>query len=208
MIQNLHRRIRKIGKKGESVARPAHAKHNPLRDVFELVILIALAFGLAFGLRTYVCEPFVIPSASMTSTLKVGDRVLGEKLTYRNSGPQVGDIITFKDPEDDSLILIKRVVATAGQVVEIKDGKVYVDGAVLSESYTNGKPSYPFVNEHGTNLDADVTYPYTVPEGYVWVMGDNRTNSKDSRYFGAIPISSVTSKALFVFWPFEDFGAI
>lgn len=189
------------------MARPAHAKHNRLRDFFELVILVALAFGAALLIRSFVAEPFVIPSTSMTSTLNVGDRLIGEKITYRGSDPKAGDIITFEDPDNPSQILIKRVIATAGQVVELKDGVVYIDGIALSEPYTSGKKSYP-LNGHASKLDNDIEYPYTVPEGYVWVMGDNRTNSQDSRYFGAIPISSVTSRALFVFWPLENIGAI
>lgn len=189
------------------MAHPAHAKHSIVRDILELVILIAVAFGVAFALRTYVCEPFIIPSASMTDTLKIGDRVFGEKITYRNSEPQVGDIVTFTDPENPEQILIKRVIATAGQTVELKDGKVIVDGATLSESYTDGKPSYA-IDDHSDILDSAIEYPYTVPEGYIWVMGDNRTNSLDSRYFGAVSVSSVTSKALFVFWPLEDIGSI
>lgn len=189
------------------MARPAHAKHNPLRDVFEIIIIVALAFGVALLVRTYVAEPFVIPSTSMTETLKVGDRIIGEKLTYTTYDPEVGDIVTFKDPENPDTILIKRVIATAGQTVELKDGKVYVNGFALSESYTLGKQSYE-IQSHGSNLDANIEYPYTVPEGCVWVMGDNRTNSLDSRYFGAIPISSITSKAVFVFWPLEDIGSL
>lgn len=190
------------------MARPAHAKKSVLRDVVELIVLVALAFGIALLVRAYVAEPFIIPSTSMTETLKVGDRVIGEKLTYRESDPQVGDIVTFEDPEDSSQILIKRVIAVAGQTVELKGVSVYVDGVKLNEnSYTLGKQSNP-LDTHASSLDKDIEYPYTVPEGCVWVMGDNRTNSLDSRYFGAVKISSITSRALFVFWPLEDIGSL
>ena len=165
--------------------RSEHGRHGVLMDSLEIVALVAVAIVLALGIRTFVAEPFIIPSASMSDTLKVGDRLVGEKITYRTSSPQVGDIVTFTDPEDGSLTLIKRVIATAGQTVELVDGVVYVDGQALDEPYT-----------------------YVVPQGCIWVMGDNRTNSQDSRYFGAIPVSSVTSKALFVFWPLEDAGTI
>lgn len=190
------------------MARPAHSKHSVARDIIELVLLVVAAFGIALAIRTYVAEPFVIPSTSMTETLKVGDRVIGEKLTYLNSDPQVGDIVTFEDPEDSSQILIKRVIATAGETVELKGGSVYVNGVKLDEDeYTLGKQSNKLYS-HATSLDANIEYPYTVPEGCVWVMGDNRTNSLDSRYFGAIKISSITSRALFVFWPIEDIGSL
>ena len=178
-----------------------------MRDTAEVIVLIAVAIVLALGIRTFVAEPFIIPSASMSDTLKVGDRLVGEKLTYRTSEPQVGDIVTFTDPEDGSLTLIKRVVATAGQTVELVDGVVYVDGEALDEPYTDGKPSNPLPT-HSSQLASAVSYPYEVPQGCIWVMGDNRTNSQDSRYFGAISVSSVTSKALFVFWPLEDAGTI
>ena len=187
--------------------RSEHGKHGVLMDFLEITALVAVAIVLALGIRTFVAEPFIIPSASMSDTLKVGDRLVGEKITYRTSSPQVGDIVTFTDPEDGSLTLIKRVIATAGQTVELVDGVVYVDGQALDEPYTDGKPSYPLPT-HSSQLTDDITYPYVVPQGCIWVMGDNRTNSQDSRYFGAIPVSSVTSKALFVFWPLEDAGTI
>lgn len=184
------------------MARPAHAKRNIVRDLIEIVILVAVAVGVAFALRTFVIEPFVIPSASMVDTLEVGDRIFGEKITYANSDPARGDIVTFEDPEGSGTILIKRVIAVAGQTVTIEKGNIYVDGVKLAEQYTDGKETYA-LDAHGSNLDANIEYPYTVPEGYIWVMGDNRTNSLDSRYFGAIPISSVTSRALVIYWPFD-----
>lgn len=183
------------------------ARGGGIRDLLEIVVLVIVALVAAFLLRTYVAEPFVIPSASMEDTLKVGDRLIGEKLTYRSSSPQPGDIVTFEDPENPGTILIKRVIATEGQTVSLQGGKVIVDGTALDEPYTEGKASDP-ITRHAPTLSADIAYPYTVPAGSVWVMGDNRTNSLDSRYFGAIPVSSITSRAVFVFWPFSDFGAI
>ena len=81
-----------------------------------------------------------------------------------------------------------------------EDGLVYVDGVALSEPYTRGLPSY--------TLASDVSYPYTVLEGYLWMMGDNRTNSQDSRFFGAIPVSSVTGSGALVYWPLNDFSLL
>ncbi|MEE0593389.1 MAG: signal peptidase I, partial [Eggerthella lenta] len=93
-------------------------------------------------------------------------------------------------------------IAVGGQTVDIndEDGLVYVDGVALSEPYTRGLPSY--------TLASDVSYPYTVPEGYLWMMGDNRTNSQDSRFFGAIPVSSVTGRGALVYWPLNDFSLL
>ena len=81
---------------------------------------------------------------------------------------------------------------------------IYVDGVRLDEPYTHNLPSNPLTPAPGTNL----TYPYTVPDGYIWVMGDNRTNSQDARYFGAIPVSSVTGRGALVYWPLNNFGLL
>lgn len=91
-----------------------------------------------------------------------------------------------------------------GQTVDLRDGRVYVDGVLQDEPYTRGEPSYPLTPYYGLTID----YPYTVPEGGLWVMGDNRTNSQDSRYFGAIKESSVTGKAIFIYWPLTDVGPL
>lgn len=103
--------------------------------------------------------------------------------------------MTFQDPEIPGRVLIKRVIAVGGQTVDLVDGKVVVDGVALDEPYTQGKASEPL----NPAPDVDVSYPFTVPEGRLWVMGDNRTNSQDSRYFGAIKESSVTGHAVLVY---------
>ncbi len=173
----------------------------------EWVLTIAVGVGIALLVRAFVAEPFLIPSASMVPTIQEGDRVLGEKITYKGSSPQRGDVVTFVDPTDGSTTLIKRVVAVGGQTVDLRDGVVYVDDEALDEPYTHGKPSYP-LDRYASTLQGPIVYPYTVPEGCVWVMGDNRTNSLDSRYFGAVPISSVSSKACVIFWPPDDFATL
>ena len=140
----------------------------------------------------------------MEETIQVGDMLFSEKISYYVGEPAYGDIVTFADPEIPSRTLIKRVIATGGQTVDLVDGNVVVDGKVLVEPYTDGKPSYPLTPAYGTSL----IYPYTVPEGYLWVMGDNRTNSQDSRYFGAVDSKSVTGKAFFVYWPLDHLGPL
>lgn len=173
-------------------------KNSPIRLIVEIVIIVAVAIGLATLVTHFVIQPYEIPSGSMENTIEVGDRVFSEKVSYAFNDPQRGDIITFTDPSDPDRVLIKRVVATEGQTVELINGLVYVDGEPLNEPYTQGKPS--------EDLNSGITYPYTVPEGYVWVMGDNRTNSADSRAFGAIPIDSITGRAIFTYWPFDRLG--
>lgn len=175
-------------------------KNSPLRLVIEILLIIVVAVGLATLFTRFVMQPYEIPSGSMEQTIEVGDRVFSEKVSYMFGDPVQGDIITFEDPADSERVLIKRVIATGGQTVDLRDGVVYVNGTPLDEPYAQGKPSY--------DLNSGITYPYTVPEGYVWVMGDNRTNSADSRAFGAIPLESVTGHAVLRYWPLDRFGGL
>ena len=171
-----------------------------------LIVLVVLVVLLSWGLRTFVFQAYEIPSGSMEETIMPGDMVFSEKITYYGSDPAPGDIVTFQDPdpEQGGRILIKRVIAVGGQTVDLRDGRVYVDGVLQDEPYTRGEPSYPLTPYYGLTID----YPYTVPAGGLWVMGDNRTNSQDSRYFGAIKESSVTGKAIFIYWPLTDVGPL
>ena len=169
------------------------------RSFLGFIILLAAVVGAAWMLRLFAVSPYEIPSGSMESTIMINDRVFSEKISYYMHGIEPGDIVTFDDPEVQGRTLIKRCIAVGGQTVELIDGIVYVDGLPLDEPYTNGLPSEELVPAPGISI----TYPYLVPDGYIWVMGDNRTNSADSRYFGAVPASSVTGHAFCIYWPFE-----
>ena len=169
------------------------------RWLLETVVLVGLAFALAFAIRTLVVEPFIVPTGSMIPTIQIGNRVLAEKITYRFvRQPRYGDIVVFPDPKGEHPHLIKRVIATAGQVVDLRNGHVLVNGQELVEPYTHGLPSAP--------LTSDFKFPYTVPANDLWVMGDNRTNSGDSRVFGPIPVSEVQGHAVWTYWPLSAFG--
>ena len=169
----------------------------------DLLLTLACTLALVFFIRTFIAETYEVPSGSMLETIQIGDRLVGEKVSLHWRKPQPGDVVTFDDPDGSGVTLIKRVIATEGQMVDLQDGSLVVDGQVQNEDYTLGKPSYP-LDRHAANLNEDVSYPFTVPEGEIWVMGDNRTNSSDSRYFGSVPVSSVTSIAKFIFWPMAD----
>ena len=177
-------------------------KGSALRTFAEFAVVIIVALALAWCITTFVVQPYEIPSESMLETIQVEDRVLSEKITYRFNDPQPGDIVTFHSVEDWDTILIKRVIAVGGQTVDFVDGDgyVYVDGKRLDEPYTLGKPSL--------DRDSGVDYPYTVPEGEIWVMGDNRTNSSDSRVFGSVPVENLTGKAFARYWPIDRIGAL
>lgn len=185
-----------------------HASHNRpgfFGGLLKFVGLIVVVIALSFGLRTFVFQAYEIPSGSMEETIQTGDMVFAEKVSYYLRDVEQGDIITFNDPLSPGRVLIKRVIAVGGQTVDIndEDGYVYVDGEPLAEPYTDGLPSYRLENSI-----ANVTYPYTVPEGELWVMGDNRINSQDSRYFGSIDEDSVTGRGVLIYWPLDHFGLL
>jgi len=183
----------------------AREQSSGLRTFLSIVLMVAVVAIITVCLRLFVFVPYEIPSGSMEDTIMTGDMVFSEKVSYYFRGPQRGDIVTFDDPEVVNRTLIKRVIAVGGQTVDLVNGKVVVDGVSLDEPYTSGKESHPLSR---TAPGVTIEYPYKVPEGSIWVMGDNRTSSQDSRYFGAIPVSSVTGRAALVYWPFQDFGLL
>ncbi|WP_346696083.1 signal peptidase I [Thermophilibacter mediterraneus] len=185
----------------------AHSREAERRGLsgaawFAICLVVAIAAGLA--VRAFVAMPYVVPTGSMRDTIVEGDMLIGEKVTLAFDDPGQGDIVTFESPIDGET-LIKRVIAVGGQTVDLVDGAVYVDGEPLDEPYVDGRPSYSLSDLAGS---AQISYPYVVPEGTVWVMGDNRTDSKDSRYFGPVSLDAVTSKALFIYWPLSHVGAL
>ena len=166
--------------------------------------IILAAVGTVLLIRTFVIEPFSIPTESMCDTIEVGDSVLAEKITLELGGTvSTGDIIVFENPEKDPEkdVLCKRVVARAGQTIDMIDGSVYIDGKKIAEDYVVGG-SYPLYIGKAKRI----SYPYRVPEGELWVMGDNRENSADSRYFGAIPEDSVIGICVMRYLPMNRFG--
>lgn len=169
------------------------------RWLFETALMILIAFALAQGIKAVIVQPFVIPTGSMIPTIEIGDRVLAEKITYRFShGPRYGDIVVFDDPTGQHPQLIKRVIAVGGQTVDVREGAVWVDGKKLVEPYTHGKV---------TELET-LKLPVTLKSDQVWLMGDNRTNSLDARFFGPQPVSKVRGRAFWTYWPMNRFGAL
>jgi signal peptidase I len=164
------------------------------RRALEIFFLCAFAFLIATGVRTFLVQPFFIPTESMEPTLRSGDRVLVSKVAYRLAEPMPGDIVVLDSPEDPDIALIKRIVAVAGQTLEIRDGVVSVDGVALSEPYV---PS-------GQRDDLTFPEPLRIPAGHVFVMGDNRIDSADSRVFGPQPVEAISGRALAIYWPPAD----
>lgn len=183
----------------ETPAEAAAKSSSRRRDALEWVLVLVGALGAALLIKTFLFQAFFIPSASMEPTLHIGDRVLVNKLSYKFGDVERGDLVVFKRPdiaaEEPALVrdLIKRVIALPGETVEARDGAVYVNGERLKEDYL--PPGT--ISE---NLPSQV-----VPDGKIWVMGDNRTNSRDSRVLGAIDIDSVHGRAFVRIWPLGDF---
>ncbi len=141
-------------------------------EIKEWIIVIEIAVILAVILNMFLVVNAVIPSASMETTIMTGDRIFGNRLAYINSDPKRGDIVIFRFPDDEKQLFIKRVIGLPGETLFIQDGKVYINGSEtpLDEPYVNGEP----LGDYG---------PVTVPEGAYFMLGDNRNNSADSRYW-------------------------
>lgn len=156
----------------------------------ELPMLVLIALVVAWVIKTLIVQPFFIPSASMEPTFIQGDHVLVNKFIYRFVEPRTGDVIVFKYPVDPTMDYIKRVVALEGQKVEIKNGVLYVGNKAIRESYLaeNAKTTSDFG-------------PVVVPKNRLFVMGDNRNNSSDSRVWGTLPEKNLIGKAFVIYWP-------
>jgi len=171
-------------------------------NIVEWIVVVAGAVGLALVIKAFVLQAFFIPSLSMAPTLEQGDRVLVNKLAYRVGDVSRGDVVVFERPPSETAgnipDLIKRVIALPGESIVIKDNKVFVDGEPLDESYL---PANPLISTATTPLKCSDTDPCVVPPKKLWVMGDNRPDSKDSRFFGPIEESSIVGRAFVLVWP-------
>jgi signal peptidase I len=172
----------------------------------ETVKTIGLSVFLAVGIRTFVAEARYIPSGSMLPTLQINDRLIVDKISYRFSNPSRGDIVVFNptaqlEREKYKDAFIKRVIGLPGDRIEVKSGKVYINGKVLNENYLDEAPHY---NWSSTALTPDGK----VPEGHYLVLGDNRNNSYDSHYWGFVPKDKIVGRAVVRFWPINRAGGI
>lgn len=196
----------------EPETRPAPAP-TKTRSLVEWIIVVVGAVLVALIIKTFVMQAFFIPSESMVPTLKINDRVLVNKLSYRLHDVNRGDIIVFERPEGESndqvKDLIKRVIALPGESVVINDNKIYINGQQLAEPYLPaGTINTPGPGGATWTHKCTTDDPCVVPEGAVWVMGDNRTNSKDSRYIGPIPEDKIVGRAFVTVWPFDRIGGL
>lgn len=159
-------------------------------EIKDWIVSIAIAVVLAFFIRYFIVELYLVDGPSMRPTLQSAERLVVNKFIYRFRPPERGEILVFRYPRDPSRDFIKRVIAVPGDTIEIRDGRVYVNAALLNEPYILSKTrgNYPLA---------------TVPDGHIFVMGDNRNNSEDSRFadVGFVPFDLIKGKAMLVFWP-------
>ncbi len=179
----------------------------------EWIEALVLAVLLALFIRTFVVQAFKIPSGSMVPTLMVGDHILVNKFIYGVRipvldiwvlgpwAPERGDIIVFKFPEDESRDFIKRVIGLPGEEVEFRDRQVYINGEPLGESYAVYKGSAPFRNPHSCG---NFCGPLVVPNDKLFVLGDNRDHSQDSRFWGFLDIQKVEGEAFIIYWSWDS----
>lgn len=164
--------------------------------IWDWIETIAVAVILAFVIRTFLIQPFYIPSGSMEPTLQVGDKIIVNKLTNRFKDPERGQIVVFKYPYDTSQDFVKRIIGLPGETIEIRDSQVYINGQPLEEDYLPEGLVYP-----------DFA-PVTVPEDSYFVLGDNRDNSQDSRMWGPLPRNLLIGHVLAIYWPLDRLGTV
>jgi signal peptidase I len=187
------------------------AKEPSARWIVELVGVVVVAVVVAVLLRTFVVATYSIPSGSMEPTLQVGDRIVVDKLSYHLHGVDRGNVVVFSTPPTEDCAgppvsdLVKRVIGLPGETISLDDGNVHINGRLLPEPFLPpnlqndtypGPATAPYALHHA----------YRIPAGEVYVMGDNRPNSCDSRYWGPIPESTIVGKADMRIWPLSRIG--
>jgi len=170
----------------------APERPSTLRNVVEWVVIAGGALLVAFVIKTFLLQAFYIPSLSMAPTLKINDRVLVNKLSYDLHPVHRGDVVVFESPPNEGAEtkdLIKRVIGLPGETVESRDGHILINGQLLNEPYL------------GPDVFTGPVEKITITPDHYWVMGDNRPNSRDSRFFGTIPKSLIIGRAFVRVWP-------
>lgn len=188
---------------------PTRAIDRQIRTVLEWVAVAVGALAVALIIKTFLLQAFYIPSGSMEQTLRRGDRVLVNKLSYDLHDVNRGDVIVFgKPPGEGGEIddLIKRVIALAGETVTFQDGMIFIDGLLLDEPYIEADVPSLAKTPIPNCVNPPVTDSCTVPDDQVFVMGDNREASRDSRFFGPIVEDTIVGRAFLKVWPLSDVG--
>jgi signal peptidase I len=192
---------------------PTTFHKSTLREYTESIVIAVI---LALFVRTWVVQAFKIPTGSMENNLLIGDHLLVNKFIFGPTASSIerallpvrdirrGDVIVFKYPDEPDRDFIKRVIGLPGETLELRAKKVYIDGQPLDEPYVHFLETSADAQEI-TSFDVRENFrPVRVPEGYYFVMGDNRDNSQDSRYWGFLPRHYVKGRALMIYWSYES----
>jgi len=189
-------------KKVESdVRKQEEEPFNLVKEIISLLGTMAIAAVTVLLLKEFVIINAFIPSGSMEYTIYPGDRVIGNRLAYLSGEPERGDIIIFKNPDDEKQLFVKRIIGLPGETVTIEDAKVYIgeEKILLEEYYLKEE----WVIDNGP-------YTFEIPEGGYLVLGDNRNNSKDARYWENTYVEKdmILGEAVFRYWPFDSIGTL
>lgn len=177
---------RRRGKKRRSV----------VGTIIETLLIVGAAFAIAMVVQTFMFRITGILQTSMLPTVEPGDRIIVNCLTYHFREPERGEVIVVRDPLDDKKDIVKRVIALPGDTIEVTGGELYVNGAFMEEPYV-------------ANIDmVKGQTRLVIPEGYVYVMGDNRPVSGDSRDFGPVAEDKIVGKVVCIMWPFSRWGGL
>lgn len=174
---------------------------SPAREALSWMLSFAVALIAAMLLKNFVIINADVPTGSMENTIMPGDRLIGNRLAYLQDGPERGDVVIFRYPDNEDELYVKRVVGLPGETVEIADGQIYIDGAAepLREDYLKE-----------TWVIATGPYTFEVPQGCYLVLGDNRNDSWDARYWANTYVrqDKILGKAVVVYWPFAHAGKL
>ena len=182
------------------VEREANKAKSSIRETLEA---LGVALILALFIRTFIIQAFKIPSGSMIPTLLVGDHILVNKFVYRFRDPAHGDVVVFKYPVDEHRDFIKRVIGVGGEDIYIKDRQVYVNCQPPEPTCQPNREPWAYYEDR-MGLGGETFGPVRVPPGSYFVMGDNRNNSQDSRYWGFVKVDKIKGRAFIIYWSWDS----
>ena len=169
-----------------------------LMQIIEALKIVAFAFVISWGLRATVVDARVVPTPSMLPTIQIDDRLLVDKISYKFTDINRGDVVVFRPPlnvDQRGVDYVKRVIGLPGDKIEISDGKVFINERELNEPYEKEEPNYTYG-------------PVIVPNETYFVMGDNRNNSNDSHNWGVLAKKNIVGKVFIRYWPLNHFGKL
>lgn len=197
---------------GEHNSSPGHRPRVPHRSpwltvlvatalfIYDVFKTVATVLGVAFMIRFFLIQPFYVSGPSMEPNFHNNEYIIVDQVTYRFRKPQRGDVIVFKWPQNIAVSFIKRVIATPGETVEIRNGQIHI--------YNKANPNGTLLQESYIKVSTQIDVKRTLSKDEYFVLGDNRNNSSDSRTWGPVPRHLITGKVWVVIYPFEDFRSV